>query len=292
MQICDTIEHGKDKMSESIQTEEKLYEDIPPTKRRNRKEVFRKPANKRFWTWLADFVLFRMLSHRFYALRVKNRAFVQNRNKNYPVIIYAPHANWWDGIVGYTVMRTCFTGLRTRMMIEEMNRFPLFGKIGAFPINKKSAQEAMKSLKFIVDDMKDPDMCFWIFPQGIIKPPNHRPFEFQTGLAYVIQNIAKKHGGVNLFPLAVNYTFLREDRPEVLVEIGEPIVVDRSHAEFDRHEYTKWLAEGFTKLCDSQFKDISNGEVTGYEYVFKQRLPWNRQIEKKLKNIGMDKAEN
>ena len=273
----------------NIKETEKLYEDVPPTKLRNRKEVFRKPANKKFWTWLADFVLFRMLNHRFYALRVKNRELVHNRNKNFPVIVYAPHSNWWDGIVGYTIMRTCFTGLKPRMMIEEMNRFPLFAKIGAFPINKKSPQEAMKSLKFIVDDLKEPNMCFWIFPQGIIKPPNHRPFEFQTGLAYVIQKVAQKYGGVKLFPLAINYTFLREDRPEVLVEMPEPIFIDREKANFDRHEFTKQLQDGFTKICDSQFKDISNGEITGYEYIFKQKLPWNRQIEKKLKNIGIDK---
>jgi len=278
-------------MGISVETE-KLYEDIPPTKRRNRKEVFRKPANKRFWTWLADFVFFRMLNHRFYAVRVKNRDAVERRKWSYPTIVFAPHANWWDGIIGYTIMRTCYTGLKTRMMIEEMNRFPLFAKIGAFPVNKKSAQEAMKSLKFIVEDLNEPNMCFWIFPEGIIKPPNHRPIELQTGLAYVAQKVAQNFGGVNLFPLALNYTFLREDRPEVLVEIGEPIVIDRDRADFDRHEFTRKLSEGLTELCDRQFKDISHGEVTGYEYIFKQKLPWNRQLEKKLKNIGMDKAEN
>ena len=30
------------------------------------------------------------------------------------------------------------------------------------------------------------------------------------------------------------------------------------------------------------------GEVTGYEYVFKQDLPWNRKVEKKLKNMGIE----
>ena len=52
--------------------EEKLYSDIPPTKQRGRKEKFRKPQNYKIWTWVADRVFFRMLSHRFYALRIKN----------------------------------------------------------------------------------------------------------------------------------------------------------------------------------------------------------------------------
>ena len=59
---------------------EKLYSDIPPTKLRNRKEKFRKAQNRPFWTWLADRVMFRMVSHRFYALRIKNlEAFKERR---------------------------------------------------------------------------------------------------------------------------------------------------------------------------------------------------------------------
>ena len=267
---------------------EKLYSDIPPTKLRNRKEKQRKAENVRFWTWLADRVLFRMLSHRFYALRIKNlKAFEERRDTRYPSILYATHNNWWDGIVGYNLMRRAFK-VRVRMMIEEMNRFPLLAKAGAFPINKASAQEAMKALKYIVDDLKEPDMGFWIFPQGIVRPPNYRPMEFQTGMAYVAQNVAKKHGGVNLIPVAVNYTFLREDRPECLAEVGEPIVITQENCKFDRHAFTEKLQKEFEALCDGQLKDICTGEVSGYEYIYKQDLPWNRKVEKKLKNIGIE----
>ncbi len=269
-----------------MQKTEKLYSNVPPTRLRNRKEKFRKARNLPFWTWLADKIFFRMVSHRFYALRVKNIELFEKRNKDFPCIIYAPHMNWWDGIIGYNLMRRVFK-VRPRMMIEEMNRFPLFALIGAFPVNKASAQDAMISLKYIVDDLKEPDLGFWIFPQGIVKPPNYRPIEFQTGMAYVAQNVAKKHGGVNLIPVAVNYTFLREDRPECLVQIGEPLIITPENAVFDRHQFTVKLQKEFEQLCDEQLHAFSNGEVVGYEYVFRQDLPWNRKIEKKLKNVHM-----
>ena len=275
-----------------MQKSEKLYSDIAPTRLRNRKEKQRKAQNLPFWTWLADRILFRMLSHRFYALRIKNlETFEQKRDKRYPCILYAPHNNWWDGIVGYNLMRRAFK-VKTRMMIEELNRFPLFALIGAFPVNKASAQEAMKALVYIANDLiKDPTLGFWIFPQGIVRPPNYRPIEFQTGLTYVAQKVAKELGGVNLVPVAVNYTFLREDRPECLAEVGEPIVVTADNCNFDRHEFTKKLAVDFEKLCDEQLSTFSKGEVTGYEYVFRQDLPWNRKLEKKLKNIGLENVE-
>lgn len=271
---------------------EKLYSNIPPTRLRNRKEKFRKAQNLPFWTWLADRILFRMLSHRFYALRIKNLETYKNkRNPDFPSVFYAPHMNWWDGIVGYNLMRRVFK-VRVRMMIEEMNRFPLLSLAGAFPINKASAQEAMISLKYIVDDLKESDMGLWIFPQGIVRPPNYRPIEFQTGLTYIAQNIAKKHGGVNLIPVAVNYTFLREDRPECLAEIGEPIIITKDTAVFDRHKFTLDLQNNFEKLCDEQLQTFSKGEIVGYEYVFRQDLPWNRKLEKKLKNVALENVEN
>lgn len=268
---------------------EKLYSDVAPTRVRNRKEKFRTAHNYPFWMWLGDRILFRMLSHRFYALRIKNlEAYNERRNKDYPCIFYAPHMNWWDGIVGYNLMRRAFKIEHTRMMIEELNRFPLFSFIGAFPVNKASAQKAMISLKYIVDDLKDSLIGFWIFPQGIVRPPNYRPIEFQTGLAYIAQNAAKKHGGVNLIPVSVNYTFLREDRPECLAVVGEPIIITSETAKFDRHEFTKKIQSDLEIICDEQLKTFSQGDVTGYEYIFRQDLPWNRKIEKKLKHIAIE----
>ena len=271
-----------------MQKEEKLYSDVPPTKLRHRKEKFRKAQNRPFWTWLADRVFFRMLSHRFYALRIKNLELYENRNKNFPCIFYAPHMNWWDGIVGYNLMRRAFKPPKIRMMIEELNRFPLFQLIGAFPINKASARESMKSLKYIIDDLKSGDMGFWIFPQGIVKPPNSRPIEFQTGMVYIAENIAKKHGGVNLIPVIVNYTFLREDRPECLCIVDNPVIITAQDADFDRHELTKKLQTRFEQVCDEQLASFSKGEVVGYEYLFKQDLPWNRKLEKHLKQVNVD----
>ncbi|MDD3236610.1 MAG: lysophospholipid acyltransferase family protein [Candidatus Gastranaerophilales bacterium] len=262
---------------------EVLYSDVPPTKLRNREEKFRKASNDPFWTWVADRFFYNMIQHRFYSLKIKNGSNYDKTNKKYPMIFYAPHMNWWDGIVGYNMVRRFFN-VKLRMMIEEMNRFPLFAKAGAFPVNKKSPQDAMKSLKYISEDL-EAGMGLWIFPQGIIKPPNYRPINFQTGMTFVAEKVAKRLGGINLVPVAVNYVFLREDRPEVMVEIGEPVLLEKTNEKIDRHAFTKALEESFTSLCDSQLAEITHGSVDGYEYLFKQKLPWYKKIEKKLKKV-------
>ncbi len=280
-------------MSKALVEKEPLYLDVPPTQLRNRNEKFRKAKWVPFWVAVADYVFARMIEHRFFALRYKNKINYDNFvNPDYPCIFYAPHCNWWDGIVCYNLSKRVFRK-RVTMMIEEMNRFPLFNYAGAFPVNKKSAQAAMAALKHSVEllvDDKTRKTALWIFPQGIIRPPHYRPIEFQTGIAYIAQNVVKKVGGVNLVPLSYEYCFLREHRPEVLVDIGKPIVL--TDVKFDRHELTLMMETSFEELCVSHFNAISQGEVSDYEIMFKQKLPWYREIEKYLKSRGFKFKQN
>lgn len=259
-----------------------LYSNVPPTKLRNKDEKFRPAVDSDFWTWVAKQFFYKMLENRFFSMKIKNAQNYEKRNPNYANILYAPHTNWWDGIVGYNLVKRVFN-TRIRMMIEEMNRFPILAKAGAFPVNKKSAQASMQALQYAVDELNKGDVSLWIFPQGIIRPPMYRPIEFQTGMAYIARNVAKKYGGVNLIPIAVNYPFLREDKPEVLVEIGEPYIL--TDGNIDRRELTLNLQQNFEELCDKQFDDIRNGNIEGYEYLYKQKLKWYKKLEKHLKRI-------
>ncbi len=269
-----------------------LYSEIPPTKIRNREEKFREAKNVPFWHFVGNFIFLSMLKSRFYSLMFKGLDNFEKRDKNFATIFYAPHSNWWDGLIGYITIHFILRKIgkfRMRLMIEEMNRFPLFQYVGCFPINKKSPQSAMQSLKYAADTLKDPDIAFWLFPQGIIRPPHYRPETFQTGLAYMAKNAAKKFGGVNLIPVGVNFTFLRQDRPEVLIEFGEPKII--TDPNFDRKEFTHKLEREFENFLDSQQASISKGDFEGYEYLYKEKLHWWRQIESKLKSIGINNKE-
>ena len=141
----------------------------------------------------------------------------------------------------------------------------------------------MTALKYSIDVIGDLNNVLYIFPQGIIKPPNFRPVEFQTGLAYIAQKAAKKYGKVNLVPIGVNYFFLRADKPEVMVEIGEVITLDSD--KLDRREYSEQLAKILEQTCDKQNSDISDGNLKGYKTLFQQKLKWYRKIEQRLKKI-------
>ena len=95
---------------------------------------------------------------------------------------------------------------------------------------------------------------------------------------------------MNLIPLSYEYCFLREHRPEVLVDIGKPIVL--TETKFDRHEFTVMLETTFDELCMKHFHEISQGKVSDYSIMFKQKLPWYREIEKYLKSRGFKFKQN
>lgn len=261
---------------------EQLYSDIPPTKLRNQNEEFKPAKTTPFWLWVANRFFYGMLENRFFALRYKGEEKFFNREANIPTIVFAQHINWWDGIVGYNVLRRIF-GKEIRLMIEELNRFPILRKGGAFSVNKKSPQASMAALKYSIDVIGDLNNVLYIFPQGIIKPPNFRPIEFQTGLAYIAQKSVEKYGKVNLIPLGVNYCFLRADKPEVMVEVGDIITLD--NPKVNRKEYTEFLAKSLEEICDKQMAEISEGKLAGYKTLFQQKLKWYRKIEQRLKKI-------
>lgn len=270
-----------------MDTMENLYSEVPPTKLRNIDEKFRPANTSPFWLWVADRFFYGMLENRFYAFRYKGADNFYKKEESVPIILFAPHNNWWDGIVGYNICNRIFKK-EIRLMVEELNRFPLLRRGGAFNVNKKSPQASMQAIKYSVDVMGDTRNILYIFPQGIIKPPNYRPIELQSGLTYIAEKAAKKYGKVALLPVAVNYFFLRDNRPEVLVEFGDLIELDSDKP--NRKEYTEYLGKVLEELCDKQFDDIRHGRFQGYKTLFQQKLKWYRRIEQRLKKIDTSKV--
>ena len=262
---------------------EDMYSEVPPTKLRDKEEKFRPARTSKFWLWVADRFFYNMLENRFYAMRYKGIENLKSLGK-VPTIFFAPHCNWWDGIVFYNIAhRICHKEIR--LMVEELNRFPLLRRGGAYSVNKKSAQSAMQALQYSVDVLSELRNVLCIFPQGIIRPPHYRPIKFQTGLSYIAQNAVKRYGKVNLIPVSIDYCFFRDNRPEVVVDFGK--CIELTDSDIDRKHYTAFLEAKLTETCDEQFNNISQGKVDDYKILFKQHLKWYRRIEQRLKRIDL-----
>jgi len=257
-----------------MRLKEDLYSKIPPSLSRESMPFIPAEVSKLWQVGIG--ILFKLLlKQKFAAIRIKNRHYLKKRDKTKPIIIYAPHICWWDGMVAYFICRQIF-GLDIRFMVEELHLLPMMRKFGAFSIDKKSPKSILKSLNFAVKHLDSPQKVFCIYPQGIIRPQDYSPVKFGSGISYIASNL----DGVNLIPLCVRYCFLRDTSPEVLIEVQKPIVINQVE---NRNEMTDYLEKNFEEALINQRSDIATGDLKKYITVLRKGDNLLRVIEKKLK---------
>lgn len=241
------------------------------------------PADKcKYWAKILDPWIFWLVRRHFASLRIKNKENYFKANPNYGNLVYSAHSCFHDGQIGYYISRKVFN-CNFHMMVEDLYKLPILSKVGAFSVEKYSPIESLKSINYAANLLSDKNNMIWIFPQGRVMPPDYRPIKFESGLTY----ISKKVGGLNLIPVAVKYAFTRDDKPDIFIEIGEPITIE--YGVSNKKEFTQFLEEDLTALSDQQIKQITKGEIDDYEVIYQNKPPMFRRLEPFFKNIVFDK---
>ena len=154
-----------------------------------------------------------------------------------PLLVYSNHPSWWDPI--HFLLLARFTFPKRRMFgpfdAEALKKYSFFGRIGGFGIDTSSRRGAADFLRTSLAILEVPDATLWITAQGEFADPRSRPLSLQPGLAH----LARRLEGGFVVPLAVEYPFWNESRPEALSLFGEPIPLgkdpDRSVEEWNQH---------------------------------------------------------
>jgi 1-acyl-sn-glycerol-3-phosphate acyltransferase len=160
-----------------------------------------------------------LLRRRFNSLQVSGLDFLTERDKTFPLLIYANHSSWWDGLVAFQISRE--TKLDSFLMMEEkqLRKLFLFRKLGAFSVVREKPREAMKSVEYAAKILREkPNRTVWLFPQGEILPSEIRPLKFYGGLTKIIEKAER----CSVVPLAFRFEFSCDFKPDIFVKIGEP----------------------------------------------------------------------
>lgn len=258
---------------------ENLYNYIPPSLTWRKKVDFIKAEHDSFWKFLWKIYVSKTLLKRFASIRVKNVESVLNSNQNYPMIFIAQHNNWFDGMLGWYLCDEMFN-IDMNIMVEDLAKFPLLRKVGAFSVSKKSPKSILKALNYSVDFLNKKEAALYIFPQGIINPPNHRPLNFTHGVSYIAQRLEN----VNIFLVAPKYVYLRLGAPEILVDFSGPITLNKDNNFNSKEDLTKFLEKEYLKILDNQEKIISDGKIDEYEIFYKKPDGFCKKLEKWFKS--------
>jgi len=107
------------------------------------------------------------------------------------------------------------------MDADALQRYPLFRRLGIFPVEMTSARGAAIFLRTSTAVLRAGGVL-WLTPQGRFADPRAVPLAFKPGLGA----LALRMPEVPLLPMAVEYTFWDERLPEALVRFGEPQQVE------------------------------------------------------------------
>ncbi len=203
----------------------------------------------------------RLLKKHFYAIHASGMQNLEYCDNSKPVILYANHSNWWDGFIAYYLTNCVMKKDDYLMMdIEQMKKYSFFKYIGVFSVDRNIAAEAVRSINYAAELLSNTDKYLWIFPQGEMTPQDKRPLKFFSG----ITKLAEKTGSVNIVPVCFRYEFMMEQRPEVFISIGKPILYNGK----SNNGLTENLRSSLESQLDTLRDDVTGGVLKNFKIIF------------------------
>lgn len=189
----------------------------------------------------------RLIRRQFGHVRMSGHAFPKT---DQPVIAYMNHTAWWDAVVPVHLSHDLFRReIHALMEAEQLRRYPFFRHLGCFGPGEAGLADARAVVEHSSRVLRNGTKpILWIFPQGAILP-SRVPLKFKSGLA----RIAEAVPDALVIPMAVRYEFLKRERPECRVRIGEPAM----RTEEDRTRFTRRLESLLQAEIDALDSEIA-----------------------------------
>jgi 1-acyl-sn-glycerol-3-phosphate acyltransferase len=170
--------------------------------------------------WLFTQIFHRTLRHGVNAVRLANRpaaAVLQAPQ----LVIFCNHPSWWDGISFMYLANRLLAGRIAFAPIDQamLERYGFMGRIGAFGVEQHSmdgAQNFLEACRIILADVRH---VLVVTAQGRFADCRERPIRLEPGIAHVLE-VAPQ---ASYLPLAIEYCYWLEKRPELLLRFGEVI---------------------------------------------------------------------
>jgi len=206
----------------------------------------------------------RLTRSHFHAVYVAGADEIRQADGDRPVIAYANHSNWWDGIVLLLLTRLQ-RGKDFYCMMEEkqMQHYPFFRWLGAFSVDLGSRVRSAAAVRYAIRLLDSPRSFIWLFPQGkMVKASD--PVEIMPGTDF----LARKCPRAVMIPAVFRFQFGREQKPEIFIRIGTGYAAHENSAERMEKE--------LKRLLDELDADLRDGMIESYEQLLSPRLSINK----------------
>ena len=200
---------------------------------------------------------------RFHAVRL-SRSSVAPVQPDRPLVIYCNHPSWWDPALFVLALPKVARGRRGFGPMDgiELERYGLFRRMGIFGIDMHASLGAAAFLRVSRDILQHPGTCLCVTAEGAFTDPRLRPVRLRPGLAH----LARACPDAVFLPLALEYNFWNESKPEALMRVGAPV-----RPPMERASVATWqtaLEAGLTDTMDVLAAESATRNVAAFATLF------------------------
>lgn len=133
-----------------------------------------------------------------------------------PVIVYSNHHNFYDGFLGSILADAVFFR-EPILWMQEWDRFPLFGAVGAYPFPADDPARRARTLRRSIRRLQRPGQMLIYYPEGVLHNPDEGIFPFDASVFRRLDRVLPPH---TWWPVACHVTWWNDDRPTALLSAG------------------------------------------------------------------------
>jgi len=146
-----------------------------------------------------------------------------------PLLVVTNHPGWWDPLVFFYLNAALFAPRRLfgPMDAAALARYRVLARLGLFGIERDTRGGARRFLDVGSVILRTPATALWITAAGEFADVRRRPLALKPGVAHLVRRVPD----AQVLPLAIEYGFWNEARPEVFAAFGAPLTADAASME-------------------------------------------------------------
>lgn len=178
-------------------------------------------------------------------------------------VFYMNHPGWFDPLMGIVLADRYFQAMTHFAVIdaEMLEQYKFFQKMGFMGVQQDSPRGGVQFLRQALRILHHDRHALWLTAQGHFADVRERPITLQPGLAH----LARRMKTGMIIPIAIEYAFWFESKPEALIRFGNPIKVNDhvgSDVQVWQRHLTDYLDETMQQLAaSSQARDAEAFET-------------------------------
>lgn len=166
-------------------------------------------------------------------------------SSDHGLLVYLNHSSFWDGFIVHQLGRAAGWDTYALMEEENLSKYRFHARLGAISVRRGDRRSALETVRYAADVvLRRPKAALFVFPEGELRPGGGAPGDFRRGV-----EVIARRAQVRCVPIAVRYAFLEHERPDVLLEVGEP------HAPAELPHFHAALSAASARLAEVRTTD-------------------------------------